>query len=674
MAIEQDHIFINAALLEIFNVLVVELKVRDSDYRYQHLNDKFEELFARAESDQATKDQQEAATRHIEAMAKGLPAFASGLRDAVQAFSSGDSFAGSAAVMDICSTLSSTIGSMISVAGGPPGALIGALFSIVSMILKMFVKEQKSLSVQLEDLMRGLKAEEEIDKLIAAQQAIRAFITTVNTDTLKWTLAEYEMKVNVIDGIAINAIRGAAAWINRPKNQELPLWGDVLAAQCQSYSLLKHSVTYAISNLDVEGDVKATSVAKLTAMYASNDGDQLRFLQEIQPAVRNRATLWHIGIHWDGTKAGEDAGPLYVRDTARGPWTNLGGMHRIVAVSRVQTKTSGPSDPKPYLAVFGLERADNPHMVKQRLEYRHRKNKKTFGLFGKWPLEQHSGWTRIENLEGCYDICATPGTTDGEVYVYAANGPQIDVYLHNGAPSGSSGHQLKLIPERSISVPTGYTVDSVRVVQKPRKASDTDRARVETADCVIYGGCNKDGNKALIWAQFTNGAGETLLKGHFESPLLGTVGMAADSKFLWLFSARAIYCTSHASVMTSVYRRLVGCEWAGYALPSEFPYGFHDLTACDDGTLTAVMIDKEDSKEGRPNIYEATPELTWTSDERSIIIAGTTMNNYGQPVATNGWVQANSGNAHRVYKQPIFCWPLLTGLERVLQTSEGEQA
>src|SRR6266481_2861919 len=48
--------------------------------------------------------------RYQEQLAKGLPGITKGTLSAVTAFKTGDTIAGSAAVMEICSTLASTLG------------------------------------------------------------------------------------------------------------------------------------------------------------------------------------------------------------------------------------------------------------------------------------------------------------------------------------------------------------------------------------------------------------------------------------------------------------------------------------------------------------------------------------------------------------------------------------
>ena len=339
------------------------------DGRFQNflrdINAEWDKLEDKAKSDKATKQEQGDAKSQMEALAKGLPALATGIRDAVKGFQSGDAFAGSAAVMDICASLASTIGAMAGAAGGPPGALVGALFSIVSMILKMFIKEQKSLTAQIEEIIRTIKSESKIQNLHVAQQAIQAFLNTVLTKDAKWDLAEYEAKLNVIDGMAINSIRGAAEWLEEPKNQELPLWGHVLAAQCDAYMSLMKSLTIAITSMDITQleDRGAKNIGKLTAAFKSNDPIQLKFLNRIKQAAQTRGTFWHIGTFYSNAFDREiypDSGWLMVRDSMTAPWKTLDrNYHRAVTVSK--TKTTDSSNPNPYLAIFALEPVLEPH-------------------------------------------------------------------------------------------------------------------------------------------------------------------------------------------------------------------------------------------------------------------------------------------------------------------------
>src|SRR5215470_17036899 len=79
-----------------------------------------------------------------DSIAKSLPDITQGALSAASAFRKGDYISGSAAIMDICAAVAPVIGSLAAM-GGPPGALIGALFSVIGQILTFFAPKQPSL-------------------------------------------------------------------------------------------------------------------------------------------------------------------------------------------------------------------------------------------------------------------------------------------------------------------------------------------------------------------------------------------------------------------------------------------------------------------------------------------------------------------------------------------------
>ena len=625
------------------------------------------------QSESATKKEKEEAKRIQDALAKGLPALATGLRDAIKGFQSGDPFAGSAAVMEICAALSSTIGAM-TVAGGPPGAVVGALFSIVAMILKMFVKQQKSLGDQIEEIVRTIKSETKIQNLHVAQQAIESFLDTLTTVGQQWTLSEIERKLNPIDGPAINSIRAAAEWLEEPKNQDLPLWGHVLAAQCQAYISLMEALTLGIASIDIANlqDKGVLSVAKLTAAFSSNTPIQLRFLQRIQAAARNRGMKWHIGRFSTGQNV--ESGSLYLSDVTKGGWKSLGGEMRVATISK--TRTNQPMDPNPYMAVFHLEQADAPP---QRPEFtnRYRKNNRTYALFGKWPLDRNTGWKEIGELQGLYDICATPGEKEHEVYVYTATGKKIERWVHSGAHSDNEGSTLRRSEGFDFWVADGDIASSVCAVSSPRTVTGEDPTPLAEEKWVVYGGCATANKEVFINVTFSSG-----YRGRFPAGMM--YGMKADSRYLWMFSKEQITCISHTQVWQYCRKRFTDVfqELAYYSIPPELKMtqldasfdGLLDLAPCDDGTLLAVF-----RKNGK-RMYVATPDvrrekewLTGTSFLRQIVIRGEKKDDYGHTLPTNGWERIDDGEANRLDKQPIFCWPLVEGLLATLSKSKSSE-
>src|SRR5258708_965338 len=352
------------------------------------------------ESKTATPEQTDTAKRWQEALVNrltGLPALAAGIRDAVKAFESGDPFAGSAAVMDISASLATTIGAMAGAAAGPAGALLRGLLSVVSLILKAFLPQQKSLADQIETLIRDIQAESQEQIVQVSEEAIQSFVNTVTKVAGKWTLTEIETKLNVTDGPAINGIRGAAEWLKEANNQGLKAWGHVLAAQCHAYNRLMHALAIAITSVDITTveDKGVLTIDKLTAAFKSNDPIQLEFLQKIVPAARNRGIVWTIGTFASVSGYYPDSGSIYFRDFMKNSWLGLGGEQRVMAVSKTNATQSQAS---PYFAVLGLEPADYGD-ARPDFSYRYRKNKRTYGLFGAWPLSANSGWKEITNLQ-----------------------------------------------------------------------------------------------------------------------------------------------------------------------------------------------------------------------------------------------------------------------------------
>jgi hypothetical protein len=637
------------------------------------ISEQWNELERIAESQQSTKDEREQARRTMDALAKGLPALAAGVRDAVKGFNSGDPFAGSAAIMDICGTLASTIGAMAGTLGGPPGALVGALFSIVSMVLKMFVKEQQSLAQKIEEIIRTIKSESKLQKLRVAQNSIEAFMTTVADSRATWKWSDHAAMLNVIDGPAINAIRGAAEWLEEPKNLDLPLWGHVLAAQCNAYIMLMQSVTIATAGVGRTDPDSEQSYPKLAVALESNHPIQLRFLERVRAAARDRGTVWHIGV----TMVGQwrDAGALFVRDTAAGKWTELKGTQRVLAVAS-STNTKKNLDPKPHLGVFALEMigSESPGTPLSPA-YRNRKNNRGYALFGNWPLQANTGWQEVPALANCYDIYATPGAKDGEIDVYTADGTQINRYVQGG----THGIGLTLSADVQFTTHRGYTADSVAAVRRPLMAAveasklspSSRRVLSQDEEWVVYGGGIDPLGHRYIKAYFATG-----LQATFAAPAGDdTVGMKVDRTHLWAFSKTAIACATHASVKvcisdirdTPANATAYAPDWAFYQVPpplrgigpSDIPGGLREIAPCDDGSLMAVFVTDRSQ-----HVYQATPRI----DHRikGIVIGGSKLDNYGRAVATNGWSRVDDAQGNRLHKQPIFCWTLLDGLAGVL--------
>lgn len=617
--------------------------------------------------------------RTQKALAKGLPALASGIRDAIRGFEKGDKFAGSAAIMDICATLASTVGS-VTAAGGPPGALIGALFSIVSMVLKAFIPPQKSLLQEIDGIVREIVAETKQQGLASARGAIESLISTLVAPGTRWQFSYIQDMFNPIDGTAVNTIRDTASWLETTTNQDLKLWGPVLAQQCQTYIMMMQILAIASANVDVsdELDQGASTYANLAALFTANDAGQLSFLRNIRSAAQARGTVWHIGV-FDATGEYPDSGNLFFTDSLTGAtrddWENLEGEQRAFAVSR--TRMHDAENPDPYLAVFALEKADTQRSVPG-AAYRHRKNARTYGLFGKWPLTTHTGWRKIANLEGLTDICATPGEADRTVYVYTASGGQhIKGYVHGERPIGEGDIELK--ESKTFSVNPNHTVDSVAAAIEPETVDGDEPEVLHGETSVVYGAGFNALRARYIHAFFSSGiAGEIKTPSGLDSSI---TGLRVDNKRLWVFTRAKIFCTTHSSVKDYLRRArrtapaqlgtLAGPQWGAYQVPSQLGGawqtegrydGLHEIGPCDDGTLWAVFTDKR----GNKNMYYSTPNF---ANPAVIAISGFRKDAGGHDIATNGWTKIPS-QGNRIQKQPIFCWSVVEQLTQRLEKAQ----
>lgn len=113
-----------------------------------------------------------------DSIAKSLPGIVKGAHSAAQAFEKGDYITGSAALMDVCSSLIPVFASLSS-AGGPPGVLIGALFSVVGQILSFFAPKQPSLESKIQKMLDQLQSETEIRNITAFGHSVHSYTSTL---------------------------------------------------------------------------------------------------------------------------------------------------------------------------------------------------------------------------------------------------------------------------------------------------------------------------------------------------------------------------------------------------------------------------------------------------------------------------------------------------------------
>jgi hypothetical protein len=483
---------------------------------------------------------------------------------------------------------------------------------------KMFLPEQKSLTQQIAEIIRTVESEYRLQSLSTAQMAIQSLQNTLIQNPAAWTFAEIDVRFNATEGNSITAIRNAAAWLQEPNNQNMDLWGQVLAAQCQAYISFTHVLTVAIASLGSKTpDAVADASRKLEAGFKGNGAIQLAFLRDIRSAARMRGSIWHVGRFTVGNN-NRDSGSIYFRDSAKKEWKELESEARVLTITRRHAALDAGGSPYPLLAVFHLE-MDKGESVQPAPGpgYRNRKNTNAWGLSGRWPLGEQSVWEDYPEIKGAHDICATPGQRRSDVYLYVAKEGRIERYIQIGRAS--------LLKDTSVSFTTNTNmpVDSVCAVDYPHHAFASDTHIPLDDEWVVYSGWGRDGRR-YISVDFASGVSDL-----FRAPWDDLTGMAVDSKRLWVFNQKLIACVTHAAVKQAIRRmdpvtRALPVNWSRYDVPQDlgdwtipgYYNGLRDLSSCDDGSLYAVIA----GGAGISRIHHAVPAF----DEKAhrILIQG----------------------------------------------------
>jgi len=626
--------------------------------------------------------------RKVEALAAGLPMIAGNIVNSIRAVQSGDPYATSAAVLDLCGSACSTIGGLLGPAGAAAGALVGAVLSVVSMILRQFLPEPPPITKQIENIMRKLQAEEKKQDLSAGQDNLMIWLdVAATTDEQDWTFEKCFLVLSP-DSNTIFTMRVADSWLKEPNNQHLPLWKEVLDLRLINLTILKIAESLWLPVIKAEDKKKV-----LTVFNAGHNVD-MKFLEEIDRPARDRGTVWHIGS--DAT--------VYVSDyPAVSGYTKFSETSncRVMAVSNQNAEAVA----EPYLSIFTVEPDEGEfkpsgddlsshlekHIASPRKDinpwyykalHPFRRNGSAWMLYGQWPLASGRNWRELPLLKGCYDIWAIPGDSRGEVSVFTATGKDISRY------KSVNGQELKA--DGNFDTPNqGYKVGAVRVAYRPTLPREPDpqgNRYIPLEDrWAIYGLCEVGVNASVfpdrrssdhfeIQACFSDGKHGCVLppwadewyRDGVNQPWANVRGIAVDSVRLWVFRSGEIACATHSTVKQ---RAISGASvsWSIYKMPynvgnydpsKRLFHGLQDLSPCDDGTLTALF---NESSDGPPRIITCTTRFE--SD------------NYGhEKLIIDDWVMDKSTEGRQSIKQPIFCWPMLQQLRNNLQQGQAIHA
>ncbi|HAP40058.1 MAG TPA: hypothetical protein DCQ94_09890 [Nitrospira sp.] len=670
-----------------------ELSRKANNLKIQFLKD-----WKKYRDEEISKEDRQKIEKKLENLAKALPGVTKGTLSAITAFKNGDAISGSAAIMDICASLAPLLAGL-SAAGGPPGMLVGAIFSMVGQILSFFAPQSESLTSKIEKLLRDLKAEETQQDITTVHQAIRVYASSLRQAARRAAAAmggdkplldlmvtdEIIKAINPLEGNTVTLFRGVTNWLNEPKNQTLDLWPAILSAACQAWADMMAAALTLLSFVhtdEVENryetakkltDPKETRraekalmklqahvIARLVIFKADNDL-LLEILQELVPAAQNRGMFWMIG---------ENARTYAGTHIKQGVFENLGGEGKSISAV-VPRKDIGSPRPTYYhvgLESWGTPGYDRTYISEIKPPYTSQDSKQLVDENGK-----------DDPFRGLSDIWAEPGDQLNNIRLYTAKGKAI------------TGCGVDVEKGMNKARGTGYAqtlkadVKSVRVLHHPQAfLNDPDNTPgiLTGADYCVYGGLARENSEIYV----DIGKGKS---GYVPSPWGGYDGLGVDRHYLWVFGSGSFACATHASIMRCLKGEINRPRWMEHwpkdilytqeynrdknkVLGEEKPLkGLVDVCPCDDGTLVAAL-------------YKRTVTLTYPSlpsnyplhsfgDINALYTAAYHTDLKNKTIRVD-WTKIEVSTGIRVHKLPVFCWSLFESLPAMLDRLAPELA
>ncbi|MBV8571609.1 MAG: hypothetical protein JO319_13415 [Acidobacteriaceae bacterium] len=632
-----------------------------------------------------------------QAVAGVMPGVTSGVLLAVNGFKSGDDLSGAAGLMDAIASLAPVVGAAIgagigsfvpvagtsvgAVVGGVVGTILAGVFSMISDILSSFTPDTKShaekLSAELKAQLEAMKFQEVQVDIWTAHNQITIYALSLHDACDGIFSGKYNPRVmteiirglNPIEGTTMHGYWGVISWLGVPGNEKKPHWPTILSAACNAYTSLLIAVMrlFAVVNSDAmadryrkakekkklgeEGSNKELAQqgekeiaqldelvdvanAKLIAFGWCNNL-QLKALEQLRTAVRNRGTLWYF-------KENEGLHERVIDPLDNATDMDLGHAYKVMSVT---AGTRDQSTTHPTYQVYGI-RKDTSDLQHFPFIYDPGSSKYKKGdvqEFGDKPV----------------DIYAIPGRdpragSNAFVYELMRNDAFGQVHYSIDAtvrgPTGAKKKSFDVIGSAKLSQ---YHITTVRAVNDPYSYPE-DRADGSLQDInhIVYGGC---ASGILASARDIGNSKNTLVsESYLKSPLKDLLkGIGVDQDYLWIFSATEFACATHAEVVRAL-KLTPGKEIKGEDIPwiiskVNQDWGWRELVSlypCDDGTLVASAKDTQ--------VYSAPYEI----DLRRYTIK------------VGKWIPIKDCHAHSFEKLPVSCWPEFESLTETLKALE----
>jgi hypothetical protein len=641
-------------------------------------------------------------------VANSLPGMTRGILSAKAAFERGDQIGGSAAIMDICSALAPALGVLAAL--GPEGAAIGALFSVIGMLLAAFGEKQPSVADQIIDQLKIFDTKNQLIKLDAIQtslksrnkhlqgvylnvaEAMKIEVNTKRRVTVFETImkaAKFELLTqSFADTISAFADWEVRGWLKEETKQHFPQWPQVLAIWCRSYCDLIASNTMFNCSIDLPTvetkaayfqqkdiplfDDKGNAIPEVLSAeekntlhglctdvlaLAKNARDHSEVANElaldILEAITPAAQRWGMMVCLRESDKG-----LYLITPQQKEWVDqTQDKFEKLAVARAASEISGTDEFNPPCHCFGRKRTSQAYF---------RINPENHAL-----SDKHNG------------IAQTLGATD--MWTAKLDKGRVDCWVGQAISDKSGGVvRYSWVDGQVKDAKTVFTVPwpikFVRVASLPGLGQPAIYVGHDATQDIFVRAWDKGWSVRSPWNLYS--------------------GIAVDSRHVWVFHPGGFACATHASVLRTVAGGKP--QWMEYQLPNrllarllntrgeETPLGVSgrwkvdlddetesmpplkgliSFSPCDDGTISASIVFRQARFTSRGQTER--PYWAATDKDHKPWTVTFTVDTKAGKLNVGEWTPIEVGGGHvsvrEVHKVPIGCWPLLDSLKSKLQ-------
>lgn len=708
MNAETDNIIKNIDLM-----LAAQLKMpglsdkakKEMAAQWIQLKHDYKQALVIEKDNRASDRQREQAKKVCESLAKGLPEMTRATISAADAFKRGDPISGSASVMNICAAaapiLGTTLGliSAIGAAGGPAGALVGALFSVIGQILMIFGPKTESMYDKIEKLLTDLKQQDKLENIETAHtlvlnhaRALRAATKTLvlnmrqdasdpnYTANLGKAIDAFRIVVadqNPVEGNTLHGFTSIMSWLKSPEAQDLDRWPEVLGVWCKSYTDFVTStqtvVMFAHSSelWDKARNAGPTVTEKLNNLlslvaarqdeYAACHTQAFQDLQKITPVARNRGLFFIL----DGNDVFVGTGKAVI---AKSKWNHVYGNTRRMSLAQSKLDIlQGNLNPTYDLWTLEQEHynAGEPGKPYKALLHIKLESRKMATAKANEGAHHKIVWNDANLYK---DIWAIPSPDNiSNYYVYCTLSPELEqpaaLQLHEVTPNGKepgweSFTRINWLPDTKFRSP------QIRVITPPPMTllDDPDRdsmpemllGGVEHYNSIFYGmleaGDPQHPGKSASEIYVDRANERCFIRAPWDS----YSGIAVDPYMLWVYNATGFTCATHASVMASIKSngavppRWYKLEAKGGFIPSDAK--LINFYPCEDDTLF-FTTDKK-------NLFTA----VYRADHKTQTI------HIEAPTKFSGY----RDDIKEVQKLPIPCWEVFQSLKMDLSNKTNK--